>query len=206
MRTYHDRIFRFCAGLAVLGCMAVMLMSSTTNAVVLADTCTPTTPCNLHAMTTVGMSVKGEDLDADLGNLTFFGGSSITLNGSDQSLTYALPIIVDDERGTGEGWKVSMYATVFSQPHNAHSLPANASTVISTTVVCVKPGTCSAINAPHIGPLPTNPATPLVLLNATEGKGMGHFKITPKIVTTVPATAFVGNYSSTITVIVAATP
>jgi hypothetical protein len=143
-------------------------------------------------------------LSASLGAVMFPGGSAIVLNGHDQAITYLLPIFVNDSRGTGVGWKVSIISTVFSTGPFGHTLPAKATFVIANSITCLT--ICSPVNPPNVGPLPAGFATPLVLEDATHGQGMGSYQLTPTFKTTIPASAFAGTYKSTFTVIVAATP
>lgn len=202
MQTYNNRIFRLCTRLVLLGCMVVVMMSSTMNTV-FASSCTANPNCSVPLR--VNVTLTPGMLSASLGPVTFPGGSTIVLNGHDQAITYLMPILVNDSRGTGVGWKVSIISTMFSTaPLFGHTLPTNATFVIVNSITCVT--VCSPVNPPNIGPLPVGVAAPLILEDATHGKGMGSYQLTPTFKTTVPASTFAGTYRSTFTVIVAAAP
>lgn len=202
MQTYNNCIVRRCTRLVLLGCMVVVMMSGTMNAA-FASSCTANPSCSVPLR--VSVTLTPGMLSASLGAVMFPGGSTIVLNGHDQAITYLLPILVNDSRGTGVGWKVSIISTVFStSPVLGHTLPANATFVIANSITCLT--VCSPVNPPNVGPLPAGFAAPLVLEDATHGQGMGSYQLTPTFKTTVPASAFAGTYRSTFTVIVAAAP
>lgn len=120
----------------------------------------------------------------------------VTLNGVDQTQTFTLAInVLDPNPGSGNGWNVSMAATVPS--NGANILPA----LIVTAVAAAACNGGACVN-------PTNSVTwPVTLtvggvkiFNAAVGTGTKTNAITPTVKITYPANAFPLTYSSTLTV------
>jgi hypothetical protein len=135
---------------------------------------------------------------------------SVTLNGSDQTATYTLPVTVTEARGSGAGWNLTITSTQFSTGGGSPNLlPTNASTVASITSSCAG-GTCTnptnSVTYPVGVPAGSGPPTAVKFFNAAANTGMGKFTITPTVDVTVPANAYAGSYSSTVTLAVASGP
>src|SRR5207248_3295717 len=60
----------------------------------------------------------------------------VTLNGDDQTMTYALGLIATDARGSGAGWNLTITSTLFNDG-SGHQFASNASSInAAPTVVC----------------------------------------------------------------------
>jgi WxL domain surface cell wall-binding len=139
-------------------------------------------------------------------SLTHGGTASVgpvTLDGTDQTVNYTLPLSITDVRGNGNGWNATITSTTFSDG-SGHSLAAAASGVSSVTSSCVAGGTCTAPSNSIAYPLtvPAGATAPAAvkLFNAAVNTGMGRFTVTPTIAVAVPGNAFAGTYTSTVTV------
>ncbi len=139
--------------------------------------------------------------------------AAVTLNGTDQSTSYTLPLSVVDARGNGGGWNLTITSTQFTTGGaNAQTLPATASTITaSPTVACNAGSTCSApVNGVVYSPLvvPAGPTAPTAVkfFSATANSGLGSFTITPTINLLIPANTYAGSYSSNVSVAVVSGP
>jgi WxL domain surface cell wall-binding len=125
---------------------------------------------------------------------------SLTLTGANQTGGYAMPLTVDNS-GVGSsatGWNLTVSSTQFATG-GGPMLSANASTITAVSTAC------ASICVTN----PTNSLTyPLVLpvgsaakfFNASSTTGIGTFTITPSVSVAVPANAYAGSYTSTLTV------
>jgi WxL domain surface cell wall-binding len=133
-----------------------------------------------------------------------------TLNGTDQSPTYTLPMTVADNTGSGTGWNVTITSTQFATTAPVHTLSTSASSVTGTTSTCASGTTCTdptnAISYPLAVPAGPTAPTAVKLFNAAANTGMGSFTITPTVQVAIPANAFAGTYTSTVTVAVVSGP
>jgi len=131
---------------------------------------------------------------------------SVTLNGADQSATYAMALTVDNSAvGVSlTGWNLTVSTTRFTAGGGA-TLSTSASTITAVTFSCA--GTC-ATN-------PTNSVTYPVAVpvgsankffNAATATGIGTFTVTPTVSVAVPANSYAGSYTSTLTVALVAGP
>lgn len=135
-------------------------------------------------------------------NLPSAPSISDTLNGADQTISYAPQLGIVDARGTGTGWSVTVAATPFTDSSN-HTFSAGS--ITSVAQACASGSSCSA---------PTNSVTYPVALSSTASKvfsaaantGMGKVNVTPTVETTVPGNAYAGSYTSTLTVATALSP
>ena len=173
------------------------------------------------AVAAVAFGVTGAFADTANVTATVSGGSlsestsaapsfSVTLNGSDQTAIYTLPITVTEARGSGAGWNLTITSTQFSTGGGSpNTLPTNASTVASITSSCAG-GTCTnptnSVTYPVGVPAGSGPPTAVKFFNAAANTGMGKFTVTPTIDVSVPANAYAGSYSSTVTLAVASGP
>jgi hypothetical protein len=125
---------------------------------------------------------------------------SYTLNGSDQTQNYTLPMTVVDATGSGAGWNTTITSTTFTA--GAKTLSTSASTVTGVNSVCAT-GTCTnptnsvtynlGVPAAAVAP------TAVKLFNSAVNTGMGSFTLTPTVQVAVPANAYAGTYTSTVT-------
>ena len=161
------------------------------------------------AITVQGTVNAGSTLTATgVGSPSF----NLTLNGVDQTTTYALPISVVDARGlaAGGGWNLTITSTQFNDG-SGHTFPTTASTMTAVATVCGASSTCLA---PTNGVANTNLAVPAAAVapaavkweNAANATGLGTNTVTATISVAVPANVFAGTYSSTVTVAIVAGP
>jgi hypothetical protein len=124
----------------------------------------------------------------------------VTLNGSDQTLSYPLAFSLNNI-ATG-GWHVSISSTQFATGSTpVHLLPASASSVTGVASVC-QPGQSCTTAPQNVMRYPIGvPLTPnsLPFYDAQPNSGIGTFDVTATVALTVPANAFKGSYTSTIT-------
>ena len=161
------------------------------------------------AITVQGTVTAGVTLTATgVGSPTF----NLTLNGVDQTPTYALPVSVVDARGlaAGGGWNLTITSTTFNDGAG-HTFPTTASTMTAVATACGASSTCLA---PTNAVANTNLAVPAAAVapaavkyeNAANATGLGTNTITATIQVAVPANVFAGTYSSTVTVAIVAGP
>ncbi len=153
--------------------------------------------------------------DSTTGTLTVNGGTltevnattptpSVTLNGTDQTVTYTLAITATDATDSGTGWNLTITSTQFSTGGGTpKTLSTTASTITGVTSVCVGGSTCTnptnSVPYPLTVPAGSTAPTAVEFFNAAVNSGMGKFTVTPTIKVAVPANAYAGTYTSTIT-------
>ena len=126
---------------------------------------------------------------------------SSTLDGSDQTVSYAPALAVLDARGSGAGWNLTISATDFTS--GSHTLPAGV--LNSAAQACHAGSSCTAaVNAISL-PL-TLGTTAAKFFNAAVNSGLGKVDVTPTVDVTVPGNAYAGTYTSTVTVAAVAGP
>ena len=143
---------------------------------------------------------------------------SLTLNGSDRTATYTLPITVDDQTGSGNGWGLTITSTTFSfSGSNALSTPVTralstgATKITGVAVVCAGPGTCTdpsnSVSYSNFTVPAASTAPPAVqFFNAAVDTGLGDFTTTPTCQVSLPANVIAGTYSSTLTISITSGP
>jgi hypothetical protein len=140
-------------------------------------------------------------------------GGSVTLDGTNQSFDYSLPLSVVDATGSGAGWNLTVTSTQFSTGGGSpKTLPTDASKMRDRTAVCAT-GTCTAtantISFPPPGTIPagSTPPAPIKFFSTPVNTGLGSFTVTVDPVrVTVPGNAFAGVYTSVLTVAVVSGP
>ncbi len=135
---------------------------------------------------------------------------SSTLDGTDQTPSYTLPMTVNDYTGSGNGWNVTITSTTFSTGGGSpHLLSTSASTATAVSSSC-NGGTCTApsnaIGYPLAVPAGSSAPTAVKLFNAAAASGMGGFTVTPTVQVAIPANTYAGTYTSTVTVAVVSGP
>jgi putative surface cell wall-binding protein len=135
---------------------------------------------------------------------------NLTLNGSDQSATYTLPVQATDPRGSGAGWNLTVTSTQFKDP-SGHTFPTTASSVTAATSTCSTGSTCTnATNAITYAAfaLPAGAVAPTAVkfFNAAANTGLGKMDVNATVSVAVPANTFAGTYSSTVTVSIVSGP
>jgi len=136
---------------------------------------------------------------------------SVTLNGSDQTPTYTAALAANDDTGSGSGWNLTITSTQFTTGGGSpHLLATTASSLTGVAMVCAGPGTCTnptnAITYPVAVPAGAGPPAAVKFYNAAANTGMGHFTVTPTVGVTIPANAYAGTYTSTLTLSVVSGP
>uniref|UniRef100_A0A831TEY6 WxL domain-containing protein n=1 Tax=Thermorudis peleae TaxID=1382356 RepID=A0A831TEY6_9BACT len=141
---------------------------------------------------------------------TAANGNGFTLNGTDQTKTDPFNIDVVDARGTGAGWNLQITSTTFSTGGaTPKTLATNASQITAVSVTCDQ-GTCTgpsnSITYPLTVPAGSTPPTAVKFYNTAVDTGMGDFTVTPTWSLSVPANAYAGTYTSTVTITIASGP
>lgn len=145
--------------------------------------------------------------------------TSITLNGTNQTLTNTLVLTVADSTGTGNGWNLTLSATNFtgSGNFNGSTTPTSQSlatsgtlSITGVTAACAPGSTCTnptnSITYPAAVTTAATSPTPIKFYNAGTSTGMGKFTIDPTLTVSIPANAYATTYTSTITLAIATGP
>jgi len=124
------------------------------------------------------------------------------LDGTDQGITYSLPLDVTDVRGSGSGWDLTMTSTTFTT--GSRSLAPGSSTITGVSTACAPGGICTAPANAISYPLtvPASPEAPdaAQFFDAPDATGLGRFTVTPTIAIGIPGNAYAGDYTSVVTV------
>jgi hypothetical protein len=136
--------------------------------------------------------------------------TSVTLNGTDQTPTYTMPMTAKDETGSGTGWNLTITSTQFSTGGGSpHTLSTSASTITGVTSSCAQ-GTCTnptnSVGYPLGVPAGATPPTAVKSFDSAANTGMGDFTVTPTVQVAIPANAYAGTYTSTVTLAVVSGP
>ena len=121
---------------------------------------------------------------------------SSTLDGTDQTVSYAPLLGIVDARGNGAGWNLTISATTFSDG-SGHTLAAGQ--VSSVAAACRAGSTCTAATSSGISYPLTIGGTASKFFNAAVNTGLGKIDVTPTITVAVPGNAYAGTYTSTVT-------
>lgn len=132
---------------------------------------------------------------------------SVTLNGTDQAASDPFTISVSDTRTTNDGWTLQITSTQFST--GGATLSASAASITGVGVTCtISPCTdpVNSVSYPVIVPAGATAPSPVAFFNAAALTGVGDFTVTPTFRVSVPANAYSGTYSSTISITIASGP
>jgi hypothetical protein len=133
----------------------------------------------------------------------------VTIDGTDQTVPYTIPLSITDARGNGTGWNATITSTSFTDAA-AHTLPTNASSISGVTVACVAGGSCTnptnAVAYALAVPAGATAPTAVKLFNAAANTGMGRFTITPTVNVGILGNVYAGTYNSTVTVAIVSGP
>jgi hypothetical protein len=137
---------------------------------------------------------------------------SVTLNGQDQHPTYRMDLTVDnsDPGQTLAGWNLTISTTRFTTGGaRPKTLSTNASSITGVSFEC-------AVALPLCTSDPTNSvaypiavtagSAPVKFFNAAAKTGTGTFTVAPTVQVAIPANAYAGTYSSTLTMTLATGP
>jgi hypothetical protein len=119
-----------------------------------------------------------------------------TLDGTDQTATYAPVLGLVDARGGGAGWNIQISATAFTDGAS-HTLAQG--TVASVAQACTAGSTCTLATSTGISYPLTISTTPGKLFSAALTTGLGKLNITPTINVAIPGNAYAGSYTSIVT-------
>jgi hypothetical protein len=164
-------------------------------------------PAGQAATVTPQGTVSGSVLSATTSTTPSF---TANLDSGDSTQTYTVPVALQDTRGTGAGWNLTVTSTTFSTGGGSpKTLSTSASSLTGVTSSCAS-GTCTnpsnAQTYPIAVPAGGTAPTAVKFFNTTANNGMGIFTITPTIAVTVPQNAYAGTYSSTVTLSVVSGP
>ena len=126
-----------------------------------------------------------------------------TLDGTDQTASYAPALNIVDARGTGAGWNLQISATAFTDGAS-HTLAQG--TVTSVAQACHAASTCTAATSSGITYPLTIGTTAAKFFNAALNTGLGKVDVTPTINVAIPGNAYAGTYTSTVTIAAATGP
>jgi hypothetical protein len=155
------------------------------------------------------------------------GNFSVTLNGSDQTVTTTLgTYTAADSTGSGKGWNVTFQATAFKCTNSGVSdpcpssggdtLPSSSLLMAPPTVACASGQSCSGRAAKPSISIASNTAldsgAAVKVASAAVNAGMGTYNFTPGTIASgnlelaVPSYAYASTYTSTLTVSVVSGP
>ena len=137
---------------------------------------------------------------------TFGESVTTTLDGTDQTLPYTLPVQLKDATGSGSGWDLQISGTSLSDGVNGH--PALTQQVSGATSSCVNGNHCTPATS-NSSP-PTYPvvvtSSPQKIFSADANSGMGILSVTGTVQVLVPGNAYAGTYTTTLTLAVVSGP
>jgi hypothetical protein len=119
-----------------------------------------------------------------------------TLDGTDQTVSYAPLLGVVDARGSGAGWNLQISATAFTDGAS-HTLAQGQ--VASVTQACKAGSTCTTATSTGISYPLTIGTVAAKLFSAALNTGLGKIDVTPTINVAIPGNAYAGTYTSTVT-------
>lgn len=128
---------------------------------------------------------------------------SDTLDGTDQTVSYAPVLGVVDARGSGAGWNLQISATTFSDGAG-HTLAPG--TVTAAAQACHSGSSCTAATNSGITLPLTITGTAAKFFNAAANTGLGKIDVTPTVQVAIPGNTFAGTYTSTVTLAAATGP
>ena len=208
MQTRKLRFIAFCASCLLIASVAIALTmlgavsGSSPKAFAMPFTGTPVATSTVDASTYITpgtLSMQPSPVTQP---------TSVTLDGTNQTETFSVPITVNDDTGSGAGWDLTVSLTAFT--NSGHTLSASAAQISTQPgIACSGSGTCtnptvSGVSYPLV--LTADGSTTSKFFNASANTGMGHFTITPAFAVTIPADSYAGTYSSTLTVSITSGP
>src|SRR5581483_2747312 len=98
----------------------------------------------------------------------------------DSTPTYTIPLTIQDTRGTGAGWNLTITSTTFTT--GTQNLSTSASSLTGVTSSC-SAGTCTnpsdSVTYPVSVPAAATAPAAVKFFNTAANNGMGKFTITP---------------------------
>jgi len=133
---------------------------------------------------------------------------AVTLNGTNQTATAGAGLTPSDMSGSAAGWNVQATSTTFTNGAG-RTLPTSVTTVSGAAATAVS-GNCdlptNSIAYPVTLPAGTTAPTAVKVYDAAPGTGGGPLTLTLSFKLAVPASAYMGSYSSTWTFTIASGP
>ena len=128
--------------------------------------------------------------------------TSVTLNGANFLTTFTLNTLVTDATGSGAGWHLTISGTPLSDGVNGH--PTLSQAMLNFGIACLSTSTCTApIASSSVVGIST---APVVFFSVAPNSGMGSFQMVNSVDVFIPANAFAGTYTSTLTLAVVSGP
>lgn len=151
------------------------------------------------AADSVSQTVNAGTLSASFADASM---TAATYSHSDQTTTGTLSLTVDDSRGAGTGWNVTVQASAFTS--GANSIAASNFSLTGANAPTATAGQAvDATNGPMVPAATTFPATldaARKVIQANSGYGQGTYSQTMDVSLTVPGQTKAGTYTSTLTV------
>jgi hypothetical protein len=142
---------------------------------------------------------------------TIFPPASVTLpvidldGGGDQQVFIDLPFTVDDSRGNGAGWGLSVASNGFTQA--SAPMPGTSARFTGATASCSPGQACTLPDTSVVYPVALAANVPAVrFFNAGTGTGMGQTDVSARFAVTVPGSAYAGDFETTLTLTQSAGP
>lgn len=136
----------------------------------------------------------------------------VTLDGTTQTTTAAVTATtLTDPTGTGAGWQVNLQASDFTLDDinkalavangGTGILPASSLALGAVTIAIVDAGSTAIANIVNISQGKIDTTAGINILSAPLNEGMGTYTVSmdPMTLTLLPATAYAGTYTSTVT-------
>lgn len=127
----------------------------------------------------------------------------VPLTGIDQTANYTLTLSVNSTLNLG--WNVTITSTQFDTTTTpTRTLPTSASSITGVTEVCTSGQVCvsnpqNSVTYPVAIPAGSTEPAAAKFYNAQALSGVGTFDLSATIAIAIPANAYAGTYSSTIT-------
>lgn len=139
-------------------------------------------------------------LSVTIDNASF---DSVPYKFTDQSTTASIKVNVEDNRGNGTGWKVSLYGSDF-QREDGTKFDIDHLALASAEVERTAGQIPTEINTHVVALGDESPGQ--VIASAPELQGMGHYTVDYSASLTVPGGTLVGEYKSTLYVSITSEP
>ena len=120
-----------------------------------------------------------------------------TLDGTDQTASYAPLLGVVDARGTGAGWNLTIAATDFTDG-SGHTLAPGSVSAVSQA--CHSGSSCTTATSSGLSYPLSIGTTAAMFFHSALNSGLGKIDITPTVQVQIPGNAYAGTYTSTVTI------
>jgi len=125
-----------------------------------------------------------------------------TLDGHNQTATFAQAIDVGDATGSGVGWDITVTSTTFTVaghtlPTTATTLPAAPAVACDAGVTCTLASPSGRVTYPYTVPAAATAPTATRLFSAAAATGLGDQTVTPTWSLAIPANTYSGKFKST---------